>query len=73
MRSFEELVKFAESQKNSEYFDEVIVRSVNVAFTIYLKTPEKQSIEKNEIEEYIVKYRTCWSVNFGPIVDVVLL
>ena len=50
MRSFEELVKFAESQKNSEYFDEVIVRSVNVAFTIYLKTPEKQSIEKNEIE-----------------------
>ena len=58
MRSFEELVKFAESQKNSEYFDEVIVRSVNVAFTIYLKTPEKQSIEKNEIEEYIVKYRS---------------
>ena len=42
MRSFEELVKFAESQKNSEYFDEVIVRSVNVAFTIYLKTPENR-------------------------------
>lgn len=63
MRSFEELVKFAESQKNSEYFDEVIVRSVNVAFTIYLKTPEKQSIEKNEIEEYIVKYRSSVLTN----------
>lgn len=63
MRSFEELVKFAESQKNSEYFDEVIVRSVNVALTIYLKTPEKQSIEKNEIEEYIVKYRSSVLTN----------
>ena len=63
MRSFEEFVKFAESQKNSEYFDEVIVRSVNVAFTIYLKTPEKQSIEKNEIEEYIVKYRSSVLTN----------
>ena len=63
MRSFEELVKFAESQKNSEYFDEVIVRSVNVAFTIYLKTPEKQSIEKNEIEEYIVIYRSSVLTN----------
>ena len=63
MRSFEELVKFAESQKNSEYFDEVRVRSVNVAFTIYLKTPEKQSIEKNEIEEYIVKYRSSVLTN----------
>lgn len=63
MRSFEELVKFAESQKDSEYFDEVIVRSVNVAFTIYLKTPEKQSIEKNEIEEYIVKYRSSVLTN----------
>lgn len=63
MRSFEELVKFAESQKNSEYFDEVIVRSVNIAFTIYLKTPDKQSIEKNEIEEYIVKYRSSVLTN----------
>lgn len=63
MQSFEELVKFAESQKNTKYFDEVIVRSINVAFTIYLKTPEKQNIEKSKIEGYIVKYRSSVLAN----------
>ena len=32
MQSFEELVKFEESQRNTKYMDEVIVRCVNIAF-----------------------------------------
>ena len=42
MQSFEELVKFEESQRNTKYMDEVIVRCVNIAFTIYLRTPNKE-------------------------------
>ena len=53
MQSFEELVKFEESQRNTKYVDEVIVRCVNIAFTIYLRTPNKERDNQKKIENYI--------------------
>lgn len=53
MQSFEELVKFEKSQRNTEYSNDIIVRCVNIAFTIYLKLPNNRSVEKKNIESYI--------------------
>lgn len=58
MQSFEELVKFENSQRNTKYSDDVIVRCVNIAFTIYLKIPEGYLAEWRYIEEYIKKNRS---------------
>lgn len=53
MQSFEELVKFEKSQCDTEYSNNVIVRCVNIAFTIYLKIPVQESNELRKIEDYI--------------------
>lgn len=53
MQSFEELVKFEKAQRDTEYSNDVIVRCVNIAFTIYLKLPNNRSDDKKNIESYI--------------------
>ena len=53
MQSFEELVKFEKAQRDTEYSNDVTVRCVNIAFTIYLKLPNNRSDEKKNIESYI--------------------
>lgn len=57
MKSFYELVKFEETQRNTKYSNDIIVRCINIAFTIYLKIPEKYSEECSQIENYIKKNR----------------
>lgn len=53
IQSFEELVKFEKSQCHTEYSNDVIVRCVNIAFTIYLKIPTQKRNEIENIEDYI--------------------
>lgn len=53
MQSFEELVKFEKAQRDTEYSNDVVVRCVNIAFTIYLKIPTQQTNELKKIEDYI--------------------
>lgn len=53
MQSFEELVKFEKSQCDTIYSNDIIVRCVNIAFTIYLKVPNNKSDELRKIESYI--------------------
>ena len=60
MKSFEELVKFENSQRDTRYTNEVIVRCVNIAFTMYLKISKNQLRECRMVEVYIEKNR--WSV-----------
>lgn len=60
MQSFEELVKFENSQRDTKYTNEVIVRCVNIAFTMYLKISKNQLRECRMVEVYIEKNR--WSV-----------
>lgn len=57
MQSFEELVKFEKAQRDTEYSNYVIVRCVNIAFTIYLKIPPNNSSECRHIEAYIKENR----------------
>ena len=57
MQSFEELVKFENSQRNTKYINEVIVRCVNIAFTMYLKISKNQLRECRMVEVYIKKNR----------------
>lgn len=57
MQSFEELVKFEKSQQNTPYSNDLLVRCVNIAFTIYLKLPEKQLGERQQVEAYIKENR----------------
>ena len=53
MQSFEELVKFEKKQCDAEYSNDVIVRCVNIAFTIYLRIPTQERSELKKIEDYI--------------------
>lgn len=53
IQSFFELKKFVESQTCSEHWKKLVVRSINIAFTIYLKIPESKKEELKCIEEYI--------------------
>lgn len=57
MRSFYELVKFEETQNNTKYSNDIIVRCINISFTIYLKIPEKYFEECSQIEDYIKRNR----------------
>lgn len=57
IKSFDELVKFDDSQRESKYSTSLIVRCVNIAFTIYLKIPETKYEELHKIESYIRKNR----------------
>ncbi|WP_306791814.1 glycosyltransferase family 2 protein [Agathobacter rectalis] len=57
MKSFYELVKFDGKQKNTRYSNDVVVRCVNIAFTLYLKVPENYSEDCKTIEEYIKRKR----------------
>lgn len=57
MKSFYELVKFDGKQKNTRYSNDVVVRCVNIAFTLYLKIPENYSEDCKTIEEYIKRKR----------------
>ena len=57
MQSFEELVKFEKSQQNTPYSNNLLARCVNIAFTIYLKIPEKQLGECQQVEAYIKESR----------------
>lgn len=57
MKSFYELMKFEENQENTKYSNDIIVRCINIAFTIYLKIPEEYSVECSQIEAYIKKHR----------------
>ena len=57
IRSFEELVKFEQSQHGTIYSDDLLARCVNIAFTIYLKIPEKQLEECQQVEAYIKENR----------------
>ena len=60
MQSFEELVKFEKAQRDTEYSNDVIVRCVNIAFTLYLKISKNQLRKCRMVEVYIKKNR--WSV-----------
>ncbi len=55
--SFFELEKFIDSQKESIYIEDLISRSVNIAFTIYLKIPANKKEECKCIEDFIKKNR----------------
>lgn len=57
MQSFEELVKFEKSQQNTPYSNNLLARCVNIVFTIYLKIPEKQLGECQQVEAYIKESR----------------
>lgn len=57
MKSFYELVKFDGKQKNTRYSNDVVVRCVNIAFTLYLKVPKNYSEDCKTIEEYIKRKR----------------
>ena len=57
MQSFEELVKFEKAQRDTEYSNDVIVRCVNIAFTIYLKIPTQKRNDLKKIEDYIRENR----------------
>ena len=57
MTSFFELKKFVEGQVHSIYLEQLIVRSINIAFTIYLKIPKNKKEEFKCIEEYIKMHR----------------
>ena len=57
MQSFEELVKFEKSQHGTIYSDDLLARCVNIAFTIYLKIPEKQLEECQQVEAHIKENR----------------
>ena len=57
MQSFCELVGFEASQRNTNYSEDLIVRCINIAFTMYLKVSEKQYEEKQKIEKYICENR----------------
>lgn len=63
MQSFEELVKFEKAQRDTEYSNDVIVRCVNIAFTIYLKIPTQKRNELKKIEDYIQDNREKVLVN----------
>lgn len=63
MQSFEELVKFEKAQRDTEYSNDVIVRCVNIAFTIYLKTPKVRLKECQDIEKYIREKRRTVIIN----------
>lgn len=53
MSSFLVLKRFLEEHNRSAYIDDLIARSVNIAFTIYLKVPTTQISECKEIEKFI--------------------
>ena len=53
MKTFSELHKFYETQKDSKYRDALIGRCVNIAFTLYLKLSASEKSECNEIENFI--------------------
>lgn len=57
MQSFEELVKFEESQRDTIYSKDLIVRCVNIAFTIYIRIPTQECNELKKIENYILDNR----------------
>ena len=57
MQSFEELVKFEKNQRGAIYSNDLLARCVNIAFTIYLKIPEKQLEECQQVEAYIKENR----------------
>lgn len=63
MRSFEELVRFEKGQSDTEYSNDVIVRCVNIAFTIYLKIPKQERNELKKIEDYIQDNRKKVLIN----------
>ena len=57
MQSFEELVEFEKSQHGTIYSDDLLALCVNIAFTIYLKIPEKQLEECQQVEAHIKENR----------------
>ena len=63
MQSFEELVKFEKAQRDTEYSNDIIVRCVNIAFTIYLKIPTQKRNELKKIEDYIQDNREKVLIN----------
>lgn len=63
IQSFEELVKFEKAQRDTEYSNDVIVRCVNIAFTIYLKIPTQKRNELRKIEDYIQDNREKVLIN----------
>ena len=63
MQSFEELVKFEKNQRGAIYSNDLLARCVNIAFTIYLKIPEKQLEECQQVEAYIKENRYIFLKN----------
>lgn len=63
MQSFEELVKFEKSQHGTIYYKDLLARCVNIAFTIYLKTPKVRLKECQDIEKYIREKRRTVIIN----------
>lgn len=57
MQPFEELVKFEKNQRGAIYSNDLLARCVNIAFIIYLKIPEKQLEECQQVEAYIKENR----------------
>lgn len=57
MQSFEGLIKFEKSQRNTVYAEHLQARNVNIALTIYLKMPENKVKERKSIERYIQENR----------------
>lgn len=59
MDSFKELLLFENEQTNSIYYEDIVARCVNIAFTIYMKTPSSKTKECRIISEYIKRKRKC--------------
>lgn len=55
--SFEELVKFEKSQSSIECSSDLIVRCVSIAFSIYLRIPEREIHNLKNIQTYIQNNR----------------
>ena len=43
--------------RDCDYYEDIIARCVNIAFTIYYKIPEDRKKECIDIEEFIKSYR----------------
>lgn len=55
--SFCELKKILIKSRDCDYYEDIIARCVNIAFTIYYKIPEDRKKECIDIEEFIKSYR----------------
>ena len=57
MRTIDSIERMIRENENSDIYDALISRCVNIAFTILMMVPKKMNEERKRIEQFITSYR----------------